>query len=85
MEPPNSSSLVRRLDAMLSVMEEGIQLLSASVHTAEHSILLGMHRDLSHHLCVLVHGFSTTARSPLWQFSAIPFSILVVLEDLKFY
>ena len=80
---PNSSSLVSHLDAMLGVVEEGIQLLSASVHTAEHSILLGMRRDLSRHLRVLVYGFNN-CKFLLWQFLAILSSILVMLEGLKF-
>lgn len=65
MDLSNSSELISRVDAMLSVMEEGIQLLSVSAYVAEHSLLLGMRRDLSRHLLILLYGFNDCTVPPI--------------------
>ena len=51
---------------MLSVVEEGIQpLLSTSVYVTEHSLLLGMHTDLSLHMRLLLYGFNDCTVPPI--------------------
>lgn len=54
----DSSGLISQADTMLSIVEEGLQLLRMSVHETEYSLLLGMRRDLSRHLRLLLYGFN---------------------------
>ena len=61
----DSSGLITRVDTMLSVVEEGIQLLCMSVHETEHSLLLGIRRDLSRHLRLLLYGFNDCTVPPI--------------------
>ena len=61
----DSSGLITRVDTMLSVVEEGFQLLCMSVHETEHSLLLGIRRDLSRHLRLLLYGFSDCTVPPI--------------------
>ena len=61
----DSSVLIDRVDTMLSVVEEGIQLLSTSVYVTEHSLLLGMRTNLSRHLRLLLYGFNDCTVPPI--------------------
>jgi len=59
------SGLIDRLDTMLSLVEEGIQLLSTSVYVAEYSLLLGIRTNLSRHLRLLLYGFNDCTVPPI--------------------
>lgn len=50
---------------MLSIVEEGIQVLWMSAHETEYSLLLGVLRDLSRHLCLLLYGFNDCTVPPI--------------------
>ena len=62
----HSPCLISRLEATISTVEEGIQLLSSSaVHETEHSVLSGMRTDLSRHLRLLLYGFNDCTVPPV--------------------
>ena len=61
----DSSGLISQADTMLSIVEEGLQLLRMSVHETEYSLLLGMRRDLSRHLRLLLYGFNDCTVPPI--------------------
>lgn len=54
-----------RLDTILSVLEEGIQLFADSSYTTEHSILLGLRNNISRCLRVLQYGFNDCTVPPV--------------------
>ena len=41
---------------MLSIVEEGLQHLYDSTYVTEYSVLLGMRRELSQHICLILRG-----------------------------
>lgn len=59
------SELVDQLDVMLSIVEEGTQLLSSSVYVTEHSMVLRMHRSLARLLRLLLYGHNDTTVPPI--------------------
>ena len=62
----HSPCLISRLEATISTVEEGIQLLSSSaVHETEHSVLSGMRTDLARHLRLLLYGFNDCTVPPV--------------------
>ena len=60
-----ADSLVCRLEATLSTIEEGIQLLSTTNYESECSLLLGMHSDLYSYLRILMYGFNDCTVPPV--------------------
>lgn len=59
-----SDSLICRLEATLTTIEEGIQLLSTSSYESEHSLLIALRSDLSSFLRIFMYGFNDCTVPP---------------------
>ena len=57
--------LVDRLEAMLGIVEEGIQLLSTSIHVAEYSIVVQMRSNLTRYIRLIIYGHNDTTIPPV--------------------
>ncbi len=60
-----SQNLINQLEAMLVILEEGIQLLSSSTYGTEFSILEEMWKNLVHYLRLMIYGFNDTTIPPV--------------------
>ncbi len=68
-----AETLVDRLEAMLGVVEEGIQLLSTSIYVTESSLVEHIMRsNLQRYLCLVMYGFNDTTVPPVAVF---PYSL----------
>ncbi len=67
-----SQNLINQLEAMLVILEEGIQLLSSSTYGTEFSILEEMWKNLVHYLRLMIYGFNDTTIPPV---SVLPYSL----------
>ena len=59
-----ATTLIDRL-GMLTIVEEGLQLLQDGTYITEHSILRGMLRELSQHICLILHGVNDSTAPPI--------------------
>ena len=57
--------LTHRLETVLVVVEEGLQLLLGSFYVTEYSLLSRMHRDVMQHLCSLLYGVNDCTVPPV--------------------
>ena len=60
-----SDSLICRLEATLTTIEEGIELLSTSSYESEHSLLIALRSDLSSFLRIFMYGFNDCTVAPI--------------------
>ena len=60
-----TTTLIDRLEGMLTIVEEGLQLLQDSTYITEHSILGGMHRELLQHIRLILHGVNDSTAPPI--------------------
>ena len=60
-----ATALIDRLEGMLTIVEEGLQLLQDSTYITEHSILRGMRRELSQHIRLILHGVNDSTAPPI--------------------
>ncbi len=63
---------MNQLEAMLVILEEGIQLLSSSTYGTEFSILEDMWKNLVHYLHLMIYGFNDTTIPPV---NVLPYSL----------
>ena len=64
----DTTSLMDRLESMLTVVEEGLQLLQDSTYVTEYSIVRGMRRELSLHIRLILHGVNDSTAPPIAMF-----------------
>ena len=57
--------LTHRLETVLVIVEEGMQLLLGSFDATEYSLLSRMRRDLMQHLCLLLYGMNDCTIPPV--------------------
>ena len=57
--------MTERLENMLIIIEEGMQLLSESAYVTEYSLLCRMRRDLTQHLRLLLYGVNDCTVPPV--------------------
>ncbi len=67
-----SQNLINQLEAMLVILEEGIQLLSSSTYGTEFSTLEEMWKNLVHYLRLMIYGFNDTTIPPV---NVLPYSL----------
>ena len=60
-----SEVLVSRLETLLGIVEEGIQLLSTSCYVTEHSMVVRMRGNLSKYLRLVIYGYNDTTIPPV--------------------
>ena len=59
------TTLIDRLEGMLSIVEEGMQLLEGTTYITEQSILRGMRRELSQHIRLILHCVNDSTAPPI--------------------
>ena len=66
-----NTELSYRVETMLAIVEEGMQLLSESSFITEYSLLHRMRRDLSQHLRLLLYGVNDCTIPPVALYPCI--------------
>lgn len=62
------ATLMNRLEAMLMIVEEGLQYLDDSSYVTEYCMLRGMRRELTQHIRLILHGVNDCTVPPIALF-----------------